>query len=307
MKILIFGRDGQLGRELVKLYPQAQAVGRAECDLSNLTALEHFLVIAKPDVIINASAYTAVDLAETYIDDAYAINCIAPQAMAAYAAAHQIPLVHYSTDYVFDGKKTTPYLETDATHPMSVYGQSKLGGEEAMAATCESLGSPYYILRTSWVYGPTEGEGGNFVKTMLRLARERDHLRVVADQHGTPTSAAWLAQITQELLNHTPQISSGIYHAVPRGETTWHGLASWAIEVARDAGANLQVKSDQIEAIPTSSYPVPAPRPANSRLDHHRLLNALGQSAFPDWQGQVSTYVQDHVKNFIKAPLSIKG
>jgi dTDP-4-dehydrorhamnose reductase len=131
---------------------------------------------------------------------------------------------------------------------------------------------------------------------MLCLARERDHLRVVADQHGTPTSAAWLAQITQELLNHTPQISSGIYHAVPRGETTWHGLASWVIEVALHAGANLQVKSDQIEAIPATSYPVPAPRPANSRLDHGHLLQALGQASFPHWQEQVSAYVQDWVK-----------
>ena len=135
MKILIFGRDGQLGRELVKLYPQAQAVGRADCDLSDLDALEQFLVAARPDVIINASAYTAVDLAETNIDDAYGVNCIAPQAMAAYAGVHQIPFVHYSTDYVFDGKKSTPYVETDDTHPLSVYGQSKLGGETAIVAT----------------------------------------------------------------------------------------------------------------------------------------------------------------------------
>ena len=307
MKMLIFGRDGQLGRELVKRYPQAQAVGREECDLSDLDALEQFLVVAAPDVIINAAAYTAVDMAETNIDDAYGINCIAPQAMAAYAAAHQIPLVHYSTDYVFDGQKNTPYVETDATHPLSVYGQSKLGGEVAVVATCEAAGSPYYILRTSWVYGPTEGEGGNFVKTILRLARERDHLRVVADQHGTPTSAAWLAAVTQELLETMPRVPSGIYHAVPRGETTWHGLATWVIEVARHAGADVQVEHDQIEAIPASAYPVPAPRPANSRLDHRRLLAALDQAAFPHWQEQVSAYVQDYVKNFIKVPPSIKG
>lgn len=302
MKMLIFGCDGQLGRELVKRYPQAQAVGRADCDLSDLDAVEHFLVMAAPDVIINAAAYTAVDMAETNIDDAYGINCIAPQAMAAYAAAHQIPLVHYSTDYVFDGQKNTPYVETDATHPLSVYGQSKLGGEVAVVATCEAAGSPYYILRTSWVYGPTEGEGGNFVKTILRLARERDHLRVVADQHGTPTSAAWLAAITQELLEKKPRVLSGIYHAVPRGETTWHGLATWAIEVARHAGAHVQVERDQIEAIPASSYPVPAPRPANSRLDHRRLLHALGQTTFPHWQEQVSAYVQAWAKSHPSQP-----
>ncbi len=303
MKILIFGRDGQLGRELVKLYPQAQAVGRADCDLSDLDAVEHFLVMAAPDLIINAAAYTAVDMAETNIDDAYGINCIAPQAMAAYAAAHRIPLVHYSTDYVFDGQKNTPYVETDATHPLSVYGQSKLGGEVAVAATCEAAGSPYYILRTSWVYGPTEGEGGNFVKTMLRLARERDQLRVVVDQHGTPTSAAWLAAMTQELLEKIPRVPSGIYHAVPRGETSWHGLASWVIEVARHAGANIQVQHDQIVAIPAASYSAAAPRPANSRLDHRRLLHALEHTAFPHWQEQVSAYVQD----WVKASSSIEG
>jgi dTDP-4-dehydrorhamnose reductase len=297
MKILIFGRDGQLGRELVKLYPLAQAVGRADCDLLNLSALERFLVATAPDVIINASAYTAVDLAETNVDEAYGINCIAPQAMAAYAASHQIPFVHYSTDYVFDGEQSTPYIETDDAHPLSVYGQSKLGGETAIVATCEAAGTSYYILRTSWVYGSTDSEGGNFVKTMLRLASERDHLRVVADQVGTPTSAQWLAAITQQLLEKVPRVPSGIYHAVPRGETSWHGLASWAIEVARHAGAVIRVKADQIEPIPASAYPVPAPRPANSRLDHHRLLEALNQPLFPHWQEQVTAYVNDWVQS----------
>lgn len=296
MNVLIFGRDGQLGRELIKLYPSAQAVGRADCDLSDLDAVEHFLVVAKPDLIINAAAYTAVDLAQTHVDDAYGVNCIAPQAMAAYAAAHQIPMVHYSTDYVFDGQKTSAYVETDPTHPLSIYGASKLGGETAVAATCQAARSPYYILRTSWVYGDTVGEGGNFVKTMLRLARERDHVRVVADQHGTPTSAAWLASITQELLNHRPTIASGIYHAVPRGETTWHGLATWVIEVARHAGATIRVPAKQIEAITSQQYPVPAPRPANSCLSHQRLLSALGKTAFPHWQEQVTAYVQAWVK-----------
>lgn len=292
MKVLIFGRDGQLGRELVKLYPQAQAVGRADCDLLDQDALEHCLVCAQPDLIINAAAYTAVDWAETHIDDAYAVNSRAPQTMASYAADHQIPLVHYSTDYVFDGQKTTPYTESDVTHPLSVYGHSKLAGEQAVLATCQAAASPYYILRSSWIYGQTQGEGGNFIKTILRLAGEREHLRVVADQQGVPTSAAWLAQITQALLTHSPRIPAGIYHAVPRGETTWHGLASWAIEVARQAGANLLVNAAQIEAIPTASYPLPARRPANGRLDHGRLLQALGQRSFPHWQEQVSAYVQ---------------
>lgn len=302
MNILIFGRNGQLGRELVKIYPQARAVDRHDCDLSDLTALEHFLVINAPDLIINTSAYTAVDLAETHIDEAYTLNAIVPQAMATYAAAHHIPFVHYSTDYVFDGEQTTPYVETDDTHPLSVYGQSKLDGETAIVATCAAAGNPYYILRTSWVYGPTDVEGGNFVKTILRLASERDHLRVVADQHGTPTSAAWLAAITQELLKKIPRVSSGIYHAVPRGETTWYGLATWAIEVARHAGADIKVQSDQIEAIAAASYPLPAPRPKNSRLDHRRLLQALGQRSFPDWQEQVSAYVQACVKSHSSQP-----
>jgi dTDP-4-dehydrorhamnose reductase len=151
-------------------------------------------------------------------------------------------------------------------------------------------------LRTSWVYGPTDGEGGNFIKTILRLAGERDHLKVVADQHGTPTSAAWLAKITQELLTHAPAITYGIYHAVPRGETTWHGLASWAIAVARHAGADILVPADQVVPIPASQYPALAPRPANSCLDHRRLLNALELETWPHWQEQVTAYVQELIK-----------
>lgn len=298
MKILIFGRDGQLGRELVKRFPRAIAVNREQCDLLDLDQLEKFLVRMAPECIINASAYTAVDLAESHIDDAYGVNCIAPQAMAAYAAAHQIPIVHYSTDYVFDGLKKTPYVETDEVRPLSIYGQSKAGGDMAVQATCMEANSPYYILRTSWVYGPTDGDGGNFVKTILRLARERDHLRVVADQHGTPTSAAWLAEITQDLLALSPRPPSGIYHAVPRGETTWHGLASWAIEVARHAGADILVDKDEVEAIPATSYTVAASRPSNSCLDHRRLLAVLGRSTFPHWQEQVTAYVQDWVKTY---------
>jgi dTDP-4-dehydrorhamnose reductase len=296
MKTLIFGCNGQLGRALVKYFPQAIAVGRKECDLSDLSYLEKFLSEAEPDCIINASAYTAVDLAESHMDEAYGVNCIAPQAMASYAAAHQIPIVHYSTDYVFDGHKTTSYCETDEVNPLSVYGQSKAAGEKAVQATCMIANSPYYILRTSWVYGSTDGEGGNFIKTILRLAGERDQLKVVADQRGAPTSAEWLAKITKELLMHEPVIPYGIYHAVPRGETTWHGLASLVITVAKDAGADILIPAEQIIPIPASNYPVLAPRPANSRMDYRQLLNVLGSENWPHWQEQVTVYVQELVK-----------
>lgn len=297
MKILIFGSDGQLGRELVKCFPEAMAVSRQECDLSDLDALEDFLVQCAAEYIINASAYTDVDLAETHVDDAYGVNCIAPQAMAAYAAAHQIPLIHYSTNYVFDGSKKTPYLETDEIHPLSVYGQSKVGGDVAVQATCMVADSPYYILRTSWLYGSAHNNK-NFIRTVLRLAHESENLQIVADQLGTPTSAAWLAQVTKEIVMHGLKIPSGIYHAVPRGDTTWYGLACWVIAVARHAGADILARPDQIKAISSAGYPMIARRPTNGSLDHRRLLNVLGHSSFPHWQEQVTGYVQYLVKSF---------
>jgi len=328
MNILVFGKDGQLGKafktvfhanKLDKLH-RITYVGRAECDLSNVPAITTLLDELKPNLIINAAAYTAVDKAETEVDLAYAINAKAPEAMAIYARHHGATLMHYSTDYVFDGSKKTPYIESDARNPLSVYGKSKVAGEEAIEkvfgsdqesfsesneTNTPSLKGQFAILRTSWVYG----EGGNFIRTILRLAIERETLRVIADQYGVPTSANWLAEVGLALaLNELHQLKlfpSGIYHAVPLGETTWHALACNAVQAAIDAGAVLKLRPEAIEAIPATEYPLPAPRPMNSRMARGilevALTDSLGGSSDmtklqlleESWEPQVAAYVQD--------------
>lgn len=328
MNILVFGKDGQLGKafkavfdanKLDKLH-RITYVGRAECDLSNADAITTLLDELKPNLIINAAAYTAVDKAETEVDLAYAINAKAPEAMAIYAKHYGATLLHYSTDYVFDGSKKTPYIESDARSPLSMYGKSKAAGEEAIekvfGSDQESFGesnetkSPslkgqYAILRTSWVYG----DGGNFIRTILRLAKERETLRVIADQYGVPTSANWLAEVGLALaLNELHQLKpfpSGIYHAVPLGETTWHALACNAVQAVIDAGAVLKLRPEAIEAIPATDYPLPAPRPMNSRMARSVLEAALADSQGDSsnmtklqlleqsWEPQVAAYVQD--------------
>jgi dTDP-4-dehydrorhamnose reductase len=270
----------------------------------------------QPQVIINAAAYTAVDKAESsdQRELAFAINAMAPKIMAQYAAgvAHGI-LVHYSTDYVFADTKTSAYLETDTVGPVDqlcVYGQSKLVGEQAIEEAFnlahdsghdkyQDRFSRYFILRTSWVYG----DGGNFIRTMLRLAGEREQLKVVADQVGAPTSAGWLAEIGIQMAGS--RVESGIYHAVPDGETSWHGLAVFAIETAATAGEGIEVKSENILPIPATDYPLPAKRPYNSRLGNGKLKKALSDMAYtgqyPHWQEQVEAYVKDHVKASLKS------
>lgn len=316
--ILVFGRDGQVGKALQVCLKDLKVpvvfLGRADCDLSNEAAIRELLNRYQPQVIINAAAYTAVDKAESEQALAFAINAKAPQVMAHYIAnvAHGI-LVHYSTDYVFSDTKQTPYVEADATGPLeqlSVYGQSKLAGEEAIEEVfnlAEDSGhtsykdkfSRYFILRTSWVYG----DGGNFIRTMLRLAGERDQLKVVADQMGVPSSAQWLAEIGIQLAGS--RVASGIYHAVPDGETSWHGLAVFAIETAASAGEGLEVKSENILPIPATDYPLPAKRPYNSRLNNQKLKQALSEMAFtgqyPHWQEQVEAYVKDYVTSSLKS------
>lgn len=325
--ILVFGKDGQVGKALQQclrdLKVNAVFLGRAECDLSKVDQITAVLNKYQPHIIINASAYTAVDKAEAEPDLAYSINAIAPQAMAHYVAhVSKVVLVHFSTDYVFSGDKTSPYLESDATGPLGIYGKSKLEGERLITYEfdlADQLGhsnesgstsketsniktqvsSRYFILRTSWVYG----EGGNFIRTMLKLAAERDQLKVIADQYGVPTSADWLAQLAIEFAGSN--LESGVYHTVPDGETTWHGLAVFAIETARQSGEGIEVKSENIQAIPATEYPLPAPRPSNSRMDNAKLKKALSQMAFtgefPKWQDQVQAYVQDYVKNALKS------
>ena len=325
MNILVFGKDGQLGKAFKAVFDANRLdklhrityVGRAECDLSNADAIVKLLDQIKPNLIINAAAYTAVDKAETEVDLAYAINAKAPEVMAMYAKQHGATFLHYSTDYVFDGSKKAPYLESDARNPLSIYGKSKAAGEEAIEAAFEESNSStgqYAIFRASWVYG----DGGNFIRTILRLAIERESLKVIADQYGVPTSANWLAEVSLALaLNNEHQLKpfpSGIYHAVPLGQTTWHGLACYVVQVATGAGAALKLRPEAIEAIPATDYPLPAPRPMNSRMvrgSNAALDKALykvadkasagssnmtkSQLLEQSWEPQVVDYVQDLV------------
>jgi dTDP-4-dehydrorhamnose reductase len=320
MNIIVFGKDGQLGKAFKAVFDTSKLdeihyikyVGRTECDLSNSEAIVELLNRVKPDLLINAAAYTAVDKAETKVDLAYEINAKAPEIMAQYAVSNGASLLHYSTDYVFDGSKKTPYIESDVRNPLGIYGKSKALGEEAIEEAFANLptnsSAQYAILRTSWVYG----DGSNFIRTILRFAIERETLKVIADQYGVPTSATWLAEVSLALvLNERHQLRlfpSGVYHAVPLGETTWHALACHAVQAAIDADAALKLLPDAIQAIPATDYPLPAPRPMNSRMERgaHAALDKMLDKASGDlgvmtkspllaqsWESQVAAYVQD--------------
>jgi len=288
MKILLIGKNGQVGQELQRtLLPlgEVAALGRESLELGDLAALKQVLAAQAPAVIVNASAYTAVDRAESDEAGATAVNAGAVAAMAAYAREHGALLVHYSTDYVFDGTKEAPYREDDATAPQSAYGRSKRAGEEAILASgCQAL-----VFRTSWVFS---SHGGNFIKTMLRLAGERDSLNVVADQFGAPTSAELIADVTALAIAayRRGALAGGIYHLTASGATSWHGLASYAIERAIARGASLKVDPAQIKPIPTEAYPLPARRPRNSRLDTSKLCGALDLQ-MPDWKVHVDRLI----------------
>ena len=315
MNILIFGKDGQLGKAFRALFDSVEDVssasvnihylGRLECDLSNLDSINAILSAAKPDLIINAAAYTAVDRAETEAQIAFAINAYAPEAMAIYAAKHGATFLHYSTDYVFDGEKNGFYVEDDLRNPKSAYGKSKAKGEQLIENTFASLNNGRYaIFRTSWVYG----EGGNFIRTILRLAKERKELKVISDQYGVPTNTDWLAKLSLDLaLDNNFKLKpfvSGIYHAVPQGETTWHKLACLAVDTALHAGIELQLASKDIQAIPATEYPLPAPRPMNSRMSTDKLYKALEitrdmsklQHLTKPWSEEVKAYVHHLAK-----------
>jgi dTDP-4-dehydrorhamnose reductase len=318
MNILVFGKDGQLGKAFKAILDTSKLgelhcityVGRPECDLANSDAIAALLNQTKPNLIINTAAYTTVDRAETEVDLAYAINAKAPEVMAIYAKRYGATFLHYSTDYVFDGSKKTAYIESDVRNPLGIYGKSKATGEEAIEVAFEESDSSegqYAIFRTSWAYG----DGSNFIRTILRLAKERESLKVIADQYGVPSSATWLAEVSLFLaLDEQHQLKrfpSGIYHAVPLGETTWHAFASYAVQVAIDAGATLQLSPDAIEAIPATDYPLLAPRPMNSRMARDVLEAALeislggsgnmtkSQLLGQSWKSQVADYVQDLV------------
>jgi dTDP-4-dehydrorhamnose reductase len=314
MNILIFGKDGQLGKAFRTLIDstslskdhQIQYVGRDDCDLSQVEKVRTLLSAAKPDLIINAAAYTAVDKAETEVELANAINARAPEAMAQYAAAHGAIFLHYSTDYVFDGSKAGFYTEDDARNPLGAYGKSKATGEEAIEkAFSNTTQGQYAIFRTSWVYGA----GSNFIRTILRLAKERDELKVIQDQLGVPTSADWLAKLSLDLaLNQSGELrkfDSGIYHAVPPGESNWHALACLAVEAASDAGISLKSASGAIKPIKAVEYPLPAPRPMNSRMATDKLRQAIKatgdvsklQQWNKPWSDDVWAYVQQLAKD----------
>jgi dTDP-4-dehydrorhamnose reductase len=297
-RIVLFGANGQLGHQLAVQLQQlgeVKALTRAEADLAKPAALRealsHISKTFHPTVIVNAAAYTAVDKAQTETELAHAVNAASPAVLAELAKAHNATLVHYSTDYVFDGSGTRPWQESDTTHPLSVYGQSKRDGELAIAALCPK----HLILRTSWVVGV---HGGNFLKTMLRLAAERDTLRVVADQIGAPTSTELLADVTVKLLQAMSTAADndarwGIYHVAAAGEVSWHGYAQHVIAGALQRGAILKAKPDAVSPISTAEYPVPAPRPLNSRLNTQKLQTTFAFT-LPAWQVGVDA-ILDHI------------
>jgi dTDP-4-dehydrorhamnose reductase len=282
MKILLLGKNGQVGWELQRsLAPLGEVLAldrssTSHCgDLSNLEGLAETVRVFRPQVVVNAAAYTAVDKAESDSSTAHLVNALAPEVLSRACAALDAMLVHYSTDYVFDGSGQTPWLETDATGPLNVYGHSKLAGEQGIA----KQGAKHVIFRTSWVYGT---EGGNFAKTMLRLAQERDKMAVINDQFGAPTGAALLADITAMCLQQ-PQALSGIYHLAAAGETTWHAYAEYVLQTAKRLKPEMAYKVKEVAAVPTSEFPTPAQRPLNSRLNCSKLQNDL-QCQLPDWQ-----------------------
>ncbi|MBU3542198.1 dTDP-4-dehydrorhamnose reductase [Polynucleobacter sp. MWH-Loch1C5] len=306
MSILVFGKDGQVGKALqIQLAGQNDVIflGREECDLANTQNLKKTIEHHNPHIIINASAYTAVDKAQTEKELAFKINEKVPRIMAEHIAQVSGTLIHYSTDYVFDDTKSVPesYLETDPAGPiesLGIYGQSKLAGEEAIQKICQKNPSAnFYILRTSWVYG----DGNNFIKTMLRLATEREQLKVVCDQWGVPTSAHWLAHLA--LLFFRNPATSGIYHAVPHGRTNWYELAVFAIEAAKRFGQSFQLETKNIVAIPATEYPLTAPRPYNSLLNNNKLERFMASLPYPQiiphWDEEVLQYVE-HLVSSVK-------
>lgn len=292
MKILLLGRNGQVGWELqrslsvlgdvVALGSDATHNPQGLCgNLTDLAGLAETVRRVQPQVIVNAAAHTAVDKAQSEPELARLINALAPAVLAQEATQLDAWLVHYSTDYVFDGSGNTPWTETDATAPLSVYGQTKYEGEQAVA-----LNPKHLIFRTSWVYG---ARGGNFAKTMLRLAAERDTLSVIDDQIGAPTSAELLADVTAHALRATlikPELA-GLYHCVAGGQTSWHGYARFVLGQAQALGQTLKAGPEQVNATSTAHYPTPAQRPLNSRLDTTKLQSSFGLT-LPPWQQGVA-------------------
>ena len=282
-RILLTGATGQVGWELARSLQglgDVHAPGRDEMDLLDTDSVVRTLRDFSPDLIVNPAAYTAVDRAETDEAAAYQVNAVVPGIMAEAAKRTGALLVHFSTDYVFDGTSSTPYREDEPTNPQNAYGRTKLAGEAAIAAS----GANHLVLRTSWVYG---ARGANFLLTVQRLARERDELRIVADQHGAPTWCRTIAELTSQVLVHGFGAKGsdadfwrehgGLYHLTAAGQTTWHGFTEAILDLSAVQ------KRPNVVAIPTSAYPLPAKRPAYSVLDNDKLARTFGLRA-PDWR-----------------------
>ena len=294
MKLLLLGCNGQVGWELqrsLSVLGDVVAVGRTEGDLcgdfANPEAVAATVRAVRPDVIVNAAAHTAVDKAESETELAQLLNATTPGVLACEAKALGALLVHYSTDYVFDGSGHMPRAEDAPTAPLSVYGRTKLEGEQLIAAS----GCQHLIFRTSWVYA---ARGGNFAKTMLRLAQEREKLSVINDQYGAPTGADLIADVTAHAIRHVlaqPE-DGGLYHLVASGETTWHAYAQFAIAQAQSLRPDLDWKVQAIDAVPTSAFPTPAKRPHNSRLDTRKLQSTFGLQ-LPHWQAGVTRMLRE--------------
>ncbi|MGR9107218.1 MAG: dTDP-4-dehydrorhamnose reductase [Gammaproteobacteria bacterium] len=290
MKILLFGKYGQVGWELQRALAslgELTVLGAADCDFSAPDRLREVVAKCEPEVIVNAAAYTAVDRAEKEPDLAFAVNSEAPGILAREASRRGAWLVHYSTDYVFDGSGARPWREADSPNPLSVYGRSKLAGERAI----QSAGCRYLIFRTSWVYA---ARGGNFPKTILRRAQEQEGLRIIDDQIGAPSGAELLADVTAHAIRTAivrPE-TAGLYHLAAQGEVSWYGYACFVLQTARALGFPVKARPESIEPIPSRAYPTPAVRPLNSRLNTD-LLQRTFALHLPDWQTGVGRMVRE--------------
>ncbi|MDF1832342.1 MAG: dTDP-4-dehydrorhamnose reductase [Porticoccaceae bacterium] len=288
--ILLLGADGQVGWELRRSLlsvGRVTAITRQHCKLTDKAAVTALIASHNPDIIVNAVAYTAVDLAEDESEQAYALNRDLPTLLGELARQRDILLVDYSTDYVFDGSKKEPYFEHDQTAPANVYGTSKLAGLQALQAS----GCRYLVFRVSWVYSARRG---NFIKTILRLAAERDALNIVSDQIGSPTPASLIGDVTANclLLLAVGIGQTGVYHLAPTGQTSWHGLAQEIVRHGQALGMSFAIKPEAIQPIPASDYPTPAQRPANSVMNTDKLQRAF-KLQLPHWQEPLAHLLQE--------------
>jgi dTDP-4-dehydrorhamnose reductase len=296
MRTLVLGADGQVGSALRTTLGDdgTTFVSRSDIDLEKPDLIADYLLRKKPACIVNAAAYTQVDLAESEVEKAFAVNSTAVEILAKYALDHDATLVHYSTDYVFDGETTVPYLETDSPAPINVYGKSKWSGEQKIV----SSGCRHIIFRTSWVISAV---GKNFIKTILRLAQDRGSLSVVNDQIGSPTSANLIARVTKEILlsDSKDPIEKGIYHLASSGVTTWFDVARFAIKTANERDFKTRCRASDVLPITTSQYPLPAPRPRNSKLNTGKLEKILSKG-LPRWERCVEEVVREIVEGEVE-------